>query len=188
MGSDGKQTTNLVSQTLDPFMGQTPHERWKGKRTKPDTAQFGETVRYRVNLRGRYRDEKLEARWKGGSFLGKHWRVGEAVARGDDGMRRAATSRRLGSYRGRDAEGLARIRGRPWDCHPDEGIESGDLRASACWPRKRGALALPIHLDMEPRARCVRLISWTMDSWRIAPVASRSFMERRGKATHAGRG
>lgn len=59
-------------------------------------------------------------------FSCKVWRTGEAILGMLEGIRRAATIRRVGSHRRRDPEGLALMRGVPWSRNPDEDVQPGE--------------------------------------------------------------
>lgn len=79
-----------------------------------------------VSQKGKPRDEKLDARRNERHILGQCWRTGEVAIGGEEGIRRVASRCRVGAHRRWDAEGLSKIRRRPWDWNPDEGVDSGD--------------------------------------------------------------
>ena len=108
--------------------GRTAYERLKGKKSQQETVEFGEKVHYRYNLKARSKDEKLEVKWDEGFFLGKWWRIGEAVIGAKDGILRAGTIRRVGGHRRWDREGLEQVRGVPWQWDPEQGEVHADLK------------------------------------------------------------
>ena len=90
--------------------GKTGYERLKGKKCHHEIVEFGEKVHYKLNTKGKGKDEKLEIKWGEGFFLGKWWRTGEAVIGTSNGVIRAGTIRRVGGHRRGDREGLEQAR------------------------------------------------------------------------------
>ena len=108
--------------------GRTGYERLKGKRCKEEMAEFGEKVHYRYNPKAKTKDDKMEARWGEGFYLGRWWRTGEAIIGTHEGVRRAGTIRRVGGHRRWDRGGLERVRGVPWQWDPDQEDVHVDLK------------------------------------------------------------
>lgn len=121
-----EHSADVLNKHTDGSDGRTPYEPWKGKAMKQPTAEFGEKLHYKINLKRKQRGEKLDARW-GEGCLGKFWMTGEASVGSQDGVRRVATFRRVGAHRRWDPDGLSEVRGRPWEWNPDGGVGPGDL-------------------------------------------------------------
>ena len=123
-----ERAADLLSKYQVGDDGKTGYERWKGKPYHGEEIEFGEKIHYRENMKARPKQNKLKARWGEGYFLGRWWRTGEAVVGSRDGVSRAGTVRRVGAHRRWDREGLAHVRGLPWQWDPAEGDMHTDLK------------------------------------------------------------
>ena len=79
-------------------------------------------------MKARSKEEKLEVKLGEGFFLGKWWRIGEAVIGTKDGILRAGTIRRVCGHRRWDREGLEQVRGVAWQWDPEQGEVHADLK------------------------------------------------------------
>ena len=93
-----------------------------------EEVEFGEKVHYRLNLKNKPQQEKLEVRYGEGFYLGRWWRTGEAIVGTSEGVFRAGTVRRVGAHRRWDKDGLSRVQGVPWQWNPSEGTVHRDLQ------------------------------------------------------------
>ena len=123
-----EHSAELLSRYLVGEDGRTGYERLKGKKYQGETVEFGEKVHYRLNLKAKQKDTKLEVKWGEGFFLGKWWRTGEAVIGTANGILLAGTIRRVGGHRRWDREGLELVRGVPWQWDPEQGELPADLQ------------------------------------------------------------
>ena len=119
---------DLISKYQVGDDGKTAYERWKGKRFTLEELEFGEKVHYRLNMKGKAKQDKLEVRYGEGFYLGRWWRTGEAVVGTASGAVRAGTVRRVGAHRRWDKEGLEKVQGVPWQLNPSEGAVHRDLQ------------------------------------------------------------
>ena len=90
-------------------------------------------------------ENKLEAKWCEGYFLGFNWRTSEALVGTKEGVKRAGTIRRVGGHRRWDAEGLDAVRGVPWKWNPDADDEVEKLLVRHLTEEEKNNLAEPAH-------------------------------------------
>merc|ERR1712240_171121 len=122
--------------------GKTAYERWKGKPFNRPAVEFGEKIHYRKSAKGP-KENKLDAKWDEGYFLGFNWRTSEAIVGTKDGVVKASTIRRVGAHRRWDAEGLDAVRGVPWQWDPDSDVETQKLLVRHLTEEEKAALAIP---------------------------------------------
>ena len=123
-----EHSADLISKYQVGDDGKTAYERWKGKKFTLEEVEFGEKVHYRLNLKNKPQQEKLEVRYGEGFYLGRWWRTGEAIVGTSEGVFRAGTVRRVGAHRRWDKDGLSRVQGVPWQWNPAEGTVHRDLQ------------------------------------------------------------
>ena len=123
-----EHSADLISKYQVGEDGKTAYERWKGKRFTMEEIEFGEKIHYRMNMKNKTQQEKLEARYGEGFYMGRWWRTGEALVGTPEGVIRAGTVRRVGAHRRWDKEGLEKVQGVPWQMNPGEGAVHRDLQ------------------------------------------------------------
>ena len=137
--------------------GKTGYERWKGKKFQQEEIEFGEKIHYRENLKARSKQLKLEPRWGEGFYLGRWWRIGEAIVGAASGILRAGTVRRVGGHRRWDREGLEQVRGLPWQWGPAEGDLHAELKVR--WLREEELESgAPLMTENSQRIHRLRLL------------------------------
>ena len=105
-----EHAADLISRFQVGDDGRTAYERMKGKKCKQEMVEFCEKADYRHNLKATAKDEKF-VRWGEGFFLGKWWRIGDALIGTPEGIHTAGIIRRVGGHRRWDREGLEQVRG-----------------------------------------------------------------------------
>jgi hypothetical protein len=123
-----EHSADLISKYQVGEDGKTAYERWKGKRFTMEEIEFGEKIHYRLNMKNKAQQEKLEVRYGEGFYMGRWWRTGEALVGTPEGVVRAGTVRRVGAHRRWDKEGLEKVQGVPWQMNPGEGAVHQDLQ------------------------------------------------------------
>jgi hypothetical protein len=120
---------DLISKYQVGDDGKTAYERWKGNYFTLEEIEFGEKIHYRLNnTKASQKQHKLEIRFVERFYLGRWWRTGEAVVGTSGGVIRAGTVRRVGAHRRWDKDGLAAVKGVPWQWNPAEGEVHPDLQ------------------------------------------------------------
>ena len=122
--------------------GKTAHERLKGKPFSRPVVEFGEKVHYRKSAKGP-KENKLDAKWDEGYFMGFNWRTAEAIIGTKGGATKVSTIRRVGAHRRWDAEGLDAVRGVPWQWDPDSDEDTQKLLVRHLTEEEKASLAIP---------------------------------------------
>jgi hypothetical protein len=140
---------DLLSRYVVGEDGRTGYERLKGKKCTTEAVEFGEKVHYKLNMKAKSKDDKMEAKWDEGFYLGRWWRTGEAIVGTPGGIRRAGTIRRVGGHRRWDRAGLEGVRGVPWQWDPEQGEVHAELKVR--WLKEEEVADGRINVGMESK-------------------------------------
>ena len=121
-----EHSTDLLNKYQRGEDGRTAYQRLRGKVWDHQMVEFGEKVHYKINLKSRDKEYKLESRWGEGFFMGIKWRTGESWIATNEGICKTSVVRRVGGHRRWDAEGLLKVKGVPWD-HVQQDANPGEV-------------------------------------------------------------
>jgi thiol-disulfide isomerase/thioredoxin len=133
--------------------GKTSYEIMKDEKYSRSLVEFGEKIFFR---HGKLSENKLEARWEEGIFLGTEWRTGAAHVGAKDGVLEAHGIRRVPQEVRWNSELVQSVKGFPWrQKNPVDGVP-GIIRVRHLTEEKKmkGPEVKP---EDEPRMSQVRL-------------------------------